>query len=85
MSYFACPHCGKPSALFGSGGGARLARELNVPLLGEIPLYPRVLEGGDTGRPIVVAEPESAAAKALASTTEQLRHALERRAVPAAT
>jgi ATP-binding protein involved in chromosome partitioning len=85
MSYFACPHCGKPSSLFGSGGGARLARELNVPLLGEIPLYPRVLEGGDTGQPIVVAEPESGAAKALASTTEQLRQALERRAVPAAT
>ena len=85
MSYFACPHCGKPSSLFGSGGGARLARELSVPLLGEIPLYPRVLEGGDTGQPIVVAEPDSAAAKALTSTTEHLRQALERRAVPAAT
>ena len=85
MSYFACPHCGKPSSLFGSGGGARLARELNVPLLGEIPLYPRVLEGGDTGRPIVVAEADSPAAKALLSTTEQLRQALEKRAVPAAT
>jgi len=85
MSYFACPHCGKPSSLFGSGGGARLARELNVPLLGEIPLYPRVLEGGDTGQPIVVAEAESPAAKALTSTMEQLRQALERRAVTTAT
>jgi ATP-binding protein involved in chromosome partitioning len=65
MSWFECPHCGKPSALFGSGGGRRLADELEVPLLGEIPLYPRVLEGGDRGLPIVVAEPESAAARAL--------------------
>jgi ATP-binding protein involved in chromosome partitioning len=65
MSWFECPHCGKPTALFGSGGGQKLADELELPLLGQIPLYPRVMEGGDTGNPIVVAEPESAAAKAL--------------------
>jgi ATP-binding protein involved in chromosome partitioning len=73
MSYFACTHCGKPSPLFGSGGGARLAREIGVPLLGEIPLYQRVLEGGDTGQPIVVAETESAAARALAATAANIR------------
>jgi ATP-binding protein involved in chromosome partitioning len=77
MSYFACAHCGKPTPLFGSGGGARLANELHVPLLGEIPLYQRVLEGGDTGRPIVVSEPESQAARALAATASQLRHVLD--------
>jgi ATP-binding protein involved in chromosome partitioning len=65
MSYFECPHCGKPSALFGSGGGQKLADSLGLPLLTQIPLYPRVLEGGDSGRPIVLAEPESGAAKAL--------------------
>lgn len=77
MSYFACTHCGKPSPLFGSGGGARLARELGVPLLGEIPLYQRVLEGGDAGQPIVVAEAESPAARALAATTAQIRQRLD--------
>jgi ATP-binding protein involved in chromosome partitioning len=77
MSYFECTHCGKPSPLFGSGGGARLAKELGVPLLGEIPLYQRVLEGGDTGRPIVVAEAESGAARALAATATQLRRVLD--------
>ena len=77
MSYFACTHCGKPSPLFGSGGGARLARELNVPLLGEIPLYQRVLEGGDTGRPIVISEAESAAARALQATALQLKQVLD--------
>jgi len=65
MSWFECPHCGKPSSLFGSGGGQRLADELEIPLLGQIPLYPRVMEGGDSGRPIVVADPGSAAARAL--------------------
>src|SRR5688500_6353919 len=44
MSWFECPHCGKPSALFGTGGGERLATELGLPLLGQVPLYPRVLE-----------------------------------------
>ncbi len=67
MSWFECPHCGKPTAIFGSGGGQQLADELELPLLGQIPLYPRVLEGGDHGMPIVVAEPESAAARALSA------------------
>jgi ATP-binding protein involved in chromosome partitioning len=65
MSWFECPHCGKPTAIFGSGGGQRLADELGLPLLGQIPLYPSVLAGGEEGRPIVIAEPESGAARAL--------------------
>jgi ATP-binding protein involved in chromosome partitioning len=85
MSYFACTHCGKPSPLFGSGGGARLAKELNVPLLGEIPLYQRVLEGGDTGRPIVLAEAESGAARALAAAATQLREVLDTQGRPVGT
>jgi ATP-binding protein involved in chromosome partitioning len=50
--------------LFGSGGGAQLAARLDVPLVGRIPLVPALREGGDTGRPIVVAEPDSEAARA---------------------
>ena len=75
MSYFECPHCGKPTALFGSGGGRKLADSLNLPLLAEIPLYPRVLEGGDSGRPIVIAEPEAGAAKALIELADRVREA----------
>jgi ATP-binding protein involved in chromosome partitioning len=67
MSWFECPHCGKPSPLFGSGGGERLAKELDLLLLGQIPLYQRVMEGGDHGAPIVAAEPASSAARALVS------------------
>jgi ATP-binding protein involved in chromosome partitioning len=72
MSWFECPHCGKPSALFGSGGGRALADELGVELLAQVPLYPRVMEGGDTGRPIVVADGDAAAARALAGLAERV-------------
>jgi ATP-binding protein involved in chromosome partitioning len=51
--------------LFGRGGGARLAAELDIPLLGEVPLVPAVLAAGDSGTPIVVADPDSPASVAL--------------------
>jgi len=57
--------------LFGKGGGERMARELGVDFLGAVPIDPRVAEGGDAGRPIVVHAPESevaAAFRALAGT-----------------
>lgn len=76
MSYFECPHCGKPTALFGSGGGRKLADSLGIPLLAEVPLYPRVREGGDSGQPIVAADPDSAAAKALSHLAGCVRDAL---------
>lgn len=53
---------GKRYDIFGSGGGEALAEELGVPLLGQIPLLQELREGGDTGRPIVVADPTSEAA-----------------------
>ena len=48
--------------IFGSGGGEALANELDVPLLGQVPLVTELREGGDVGRPIVVSNPESEAA-----------------------
>ncbi|HEX6965606.1 MAG TPA: P-loop NTPase [Gemmatimonadaceae bacterium] len=77
MSYFACPHCGEPTPLFGTGGGVRLAQELEVPLLGEIPLYPSVRTGGDEGTPIVVSEPDSPAARALRAAAERITEAVQ--------
>jgi ATP-binding protein involved in chromosome partitioning len=76
MSWFECPHCGKPTPLFGSGGGQRLANELELPLLGQIPLYQRVMEGGDKGAPIVAAEPDSSAAKALTAIAQRVTEKL---------
>jgi ATP-binding protein involved in chromosome partitioning len=72
MSYFESPETGKPLAIFGTGGGRRLADELGVPLLGEVPLYPPVLEGGDNGHPIVVSDAKSTAARKLSEIAEKL-------------
>lgn len=72
MSYFENPETGKPIALFGSGGGERLAAECDLPLLGQVPIDPRIQEGGDTGRPIVSAEPESKAAKAFSAIADRV-------------
>jgi len=63
MSFFLCPGDGKRHDIFGTGGGAREAARLKVPLLGEVPIEPLVRESGDTGRPAVAAHPGSAAAK----------------------
>lgn len=76
MSYLLCQHCGKPTPLFGAGGGTRLAGSLGLPLLGQIPIAPEVGVGGDTGEPVVVLAPESPAAKALVATTSRVADAL---------
>ncbi|HEY0971039.1 MAG TPA: Mrp/NBP35 family ATP-binding protein [Gemmatimonadales bacterium] len=77
MSYFESLETGKPLPIFGSGGGQRLADELEVPLLGNVPLYPPLLADADEGKPIVVAEPGSAAARALTSVAVKAAAALE--------
>jgi ATP-binding protein involved in chromosome partitioning len=58
--------------IFGSGGGERLAEASQTPFLGKIPIAPAVRQGGDAGKPIVVAEPNSAAAQALRGIAEGL-------------
>ncbi len=72
MAYFACPHCGEETAIFGTGGGDEAAQTLGVPLLGRIPLQTSLREGGDQGRPVVVAEPESPAGAALIGAAREL-------------
>jgi ATP-binding protein involved in chromosome partitioning len=71
MSYFVCPNCRHESAIFGRGGGEETAAEMNVPFLGHIPIYEPIRVGSDTGRPIVVTEPESPAAQAFVHVAEQ--------------
>jgi ATP-binding protein involved in chromosome partitioning len=76
MSHFICPSCRTESDIFGKGGGERLAHEMNVPFLGAIPIYEPIRIGGDTGVPIVVGEPKSAAAQAFRAAAHQLAVAL---------
>jgi ATP-binding protein involved in chromosome partitioning len=65
MSWFACPHCGERTSIFGAGGGQEAADTLGVPLLAQVPLMPDLRRGGDEGRPIVVTDPDSPAGQAL--------------------
>jgi len=57
MSYYVCRKCGHRHAIFNQGGGARMAAELHVPLLGELPLVPELRAGADRAEPLVVANP----------------------------
>jgi ATP-binding protein involved in chromosome partitioning len=72
MSYFACPNCAHESDIFGRGGGERTAQTMEVPFLGRIPIYEPIRRGGDAGQPLVIAEPDSPAARAFFTAAEQL-------------
>lgn len=63
---------GKKYPIFGEGGGAALAEELDVPLLGRVPLVPEVRAGADAGEPIAIVDPESEAAKSFAAIADQI-------------
>ena len=82
MAGFACPHCGHHTAIFGEGGGAKLAREFDVPVLGSIPIDPETRVGGDTGEPIVVARPSSPQADAFRRVAAGVRERLAEAAAP---
>ena len=82
MSAFVDPETGRRFELFSSGGGARLAAEIGVPLLGTVPLQPRLAELADAGQPILLAEPESAAAVSLRSIADDLQQKAARPGVP---
>ncbi|GAB3353216.1 iron-sulfur cluster carrier protein ApbC [Lysobacter tyrosinilyticus] len=72
MAVHVCSNCGHAEHIFGEGGGQRMAAQYGVALLGSLPLEARVREQGDTGTPIVIAEPESAAARHLQSTARRV-------------
>ena len=63
------------SDVFGSGGGAQLARDVGVPLLGTVPLDPRLRESGDLGEPLVWADPDAEASRAILDIAEAIEAA----------
>lgn len=71
MSYLDLPD-GSRMDIFGSGGGEQLANTMNVPFLGKVPMDAEVRMGGDSGKPIVMSNPESAAARALREIAQQV-------------
>jgi ATP-binding protein involved in chromosome partitioning len=72
MSYFVAPDTGTRYNIFGEGGGLRLSEEYGVPYLGAVPLGMAVREGGDSGVPIVVGDPESPQAEAFRRVAEEV-------------
>ncbi len=79
MSGFVCPHCGKTTDVFLSGGAEAMAAEEGVPFLGRIPMDPAVVEAGERGVPHVRAFAGSATAAAFAAAVEPLLALNERR------
>lgn len=72
MSGFECPDCGSMHPIFGEGGGAALAQELDIPLLGRIPIDPQLVLGGERARPLQVTEPHAPASRAHAAAAGSL-------------
>jgi ATP-binding protein involved in chromosome partitioning len=82
MSWFTADD-GERYELFGAGGGDMLAQQLDVPLLGQVPLVPALREGSDTGNPIVVSDPDGEAAHAIGHVADRLMAAsVRRRSLP---
>jgi len=79
MSVHVCTNCGHVEHLFGAGGGARMAAQYGVQLLGELPLDVRVREEADGGAPTVAANPDSAHAKPYFEMARRTAAALARR------
>jgi ATP-binding protein involved in chromosome partitioning len=79
MSIHVCSNCGHAEHIFGAGGGAKMAEQYGVALLGELPLDARIREEADGGRPTVVAAPDSPRAKAYFEMARRTAGALSRR------
>lgn len=72
MSVYHCPNCDHSEAIFGTGGAQSMCAEYNVPLLGQLPLHKVIRESADQGKPIVLAQPESAAAQGYVSIAQNV-------------
>ncbi len=77
MSYYVCPDCGHRHDIFAHGGGQRVSEQLQVPFLGEIPLAEDTRAGGDAGKPVVLARPESPAATAFIAIADAVKSRVE--------
>jgi ATP-binding protein involved in chromosome partitioning len=76
MSYFKCSHADDKIAIFGEAGGEILSKEMNIPLLGAIPLDMEIRQGGDEGRPLMIASPSSEAGLVFKEIARQAKAAV---------
>lgn len=77
MSYYVCPKCGERADIFGHGGARETALKLGVDFLGEVPLDIEIRETSDSGRPIVVSNPDSPHAEAFRDIADRVASALD--------
>ena len=77
MAGMICPHCGKMIEVFSKGGGAKVSDEMNVDLLGSIPMDPRIAADSDSGNPFVVSHPDSPAAKVFSDIVAEIQKRVE--------
>ncbi|MCI5141117.1 MAG: ATP-binding protein, partial [Candidatus Electrothrix sp. ATG1] len=75
MSGFICPHCEETVDIFSSGGGEKTARDFELPFLGKVPMDPRVVVAGDSGKPYLSSDEDSPTVTAFTAVVE----AVERR------
>ena len=59
MSYFACPHCGKETHIFGHGGAQQMAAKMGIDFLGRVPLETQICKSSDDGNPLTYSAPQS--------------------------
>ena len=72
MSYFVCSHSTEPINIFSGGGGKRLSSEVDLPLLGNIPIEPEICQGGDLGVPLLISNPISNAGNVFKSIAQHI-------------
>ena len=73
MSGFVCPHCGEQTAIFNTGGGEKISKDLLVPFLGKIPIDPKICQDSDNGFSFIVAHPNSPASKIFDKIVEKIK------------
>ena len=77
MSGFTCNHCGELTEVFKGGGGEAMAKDLDIPFLGSLPLDPEIMMSGDNGKPVLTNGKDTPAAKALLSLSESFKKSID--------
>ena len=72
MSGFVCPHCGKQTDIFKNGAGEKIANDLDVGLLGKIPIDPKICQDSDNGKSFIIEHPDSSASKVFMEIVKQI-------------
>ena len=78
MGGMECPHCGETIDVFSRGGGAKVAREMDVEFLGSIPLDPRISGASDSGTPFILSHPDSPASRAFRKIVDRIEAEIDK-------